>query len=99
MKGQHLTIKEKRAKLGFLPALTNPRRRRDFADYLQNPHTPHVNGRYKAPLGFKQFCKASRNLEKIQARLKILSDANQWEAQEYRELEREESKLCTALGY
>ena len=28
MNGQHLTIKEKRAKLGFLPALANPRRRR-----------------------------------------------------------------------
>ena len=99
MNGQHLTIKEKRAKLGLLPALASPRRLRDYADYLQNPHTPHMNGHCKASLGFKQFCKASRNLEKIQARLKILSDANQWDVHEYRELEREESKLCIALGY
>lgn len=99
MNGLARVIKERQAKLGHIPVLAHPRRRRDYADYLQNPHTPHVRGHYKAPLGFKQFCKASHRLEKIQARLKILGDENQWDAQEYRVLEQEESKLCIALGY
>jgi hypothetical protein len=91
-------IKERQARLGLLPALASPRRLRDYADYLQSPHAPHMNGRCKAPLGFKRFCQASCKLERIQARLMMLRDSGQWDGREYRDLEREESKLCISLG-
>ncbi len=99
MKGPALIINRRQARLGLLPALASPRRRKDYEDYLQNPHAPHMNGRCRTPLAFKSFCKAFRQLERIQARLKALSDADQWEAREYKDLEQEESKLCAVLGY
>jgi hypothetical protein len=98
MNGLARKIKERQAKLGLLPVLASPRRLRDYADYLQNPYTPHMNGHCRAPIGFKQFCRASGRLERIQVRLRMLCDADQWEAQEYKDLEREETRLCIALG-
>ena len=99
MKGPAQIINRRQARLGLLPALASPRRKKDYADYLQNPHTPHMKGICRTPLAFRSFCKASRQLERIQARLKALGEADQWEAREYKDLEREESKLCAALGY
>ena len=99
MKEPAQIINRRQARLGLLPALANPRRRKDYEDYLQNPHASHMNGRCRTPLAFKSFWQASRQLERIQARLKALGDSGQWEAREYKDLEREESKLCAALGY
>ena len=50
-------------------------------------------------MDFKAFSKASRRLEKIQARLKMLGDAGQWDCKEYEDLEREEHRYCLSLGY
>lgn len=99
MKGPGQIINRRQARLGLLPALASPRRKKDYADYLQNPYTPHMKGICRTPLAFRSFCKASRQLERIQARLKALGEADQSEAREYKDLEREESKLCAALGY
>ncbi len=99
MNGLARKIKERQAKLGLLPVLASPRRLKDYADYLQNPYASHMNGNRRAPLEFKQFCRASGQLERIQARLRMLGDADQWEGREYKDLEREETRLCIALGY
>ncbi|NPV63679.1 MAG: hypothetical protein HPY61_13830 [Methanotrichaceae archaeon] len=98
MNGLGQKIRERRARLGLLPALASPCRLRDYEEYLQNPYAPHMNGRCRSPLGFRQFCRASSRLERLQQRLKTLGDADQWETREYKDLEQEETRLCNALG-
>ena len=61
--------------------------------------TPPTGCMNSTPWTTKHFCKSARRLEKIQARLKALGDAGQWECKEYKDLEREEHRYCVSLGY
>ena len=81
-----------------LPALADSKRVKDYEEYLQNDYAAHRMHEFR-PMDYKNFCKSARRLEKIQARLKALGDAGQWECQEYKDLEREEHRYCISLGY
>ena len=81
-----------------IPALANSKRVKEYEEYLQNDHAAHRVREFQ-PMDYKNFCKAARRLEKIQARLKVLGDASQWDCQEYKDLEREEHRYCLSLGY
>jgi hypothetical protein len=81
-----------------LPALADSKRVKEYQEYLQNDYAAHRVHEFH-PMDYKNFCKAARRLEKIQARLKALGDAGQWECQEYKDLEREEHRYCVSLGY
>ncbi|MGB7570634.1 MAG: hypothetical protein WBL87_02645 [Methanothrix sp.] len=87
-----------RKKPESVPALASSKRVKDYKEYLQNDYAAHRMHGFQ-PMDFKAFCKASRRLEKIQARLKMLGDAGQWDCKEYRDLEREEHRYCLSLGY
>ena len=87
-----------RKKPESIPALANSKRVKDYQEYLQNDYAAHRVHEFR-PMDYKAFCKSARRLEKIQARLKALGDAGQWECQEYKDLEREEHRYCVSLGY
>jgi hypothetical protein len=87
-----------RRKPESVPALANSKRVKDYQEYLENDYAAHRVHKFH-PMNFKAFCKSSRRLEKIQARLKALGDAGQWECREYKDLEREEHRYCISLGY
>ena len=81
-----------------LPALADSKRVKEYEEYLQNDYAAHRVHEFH-PMDYKNFCKSARRLEKIQARLKALGDAGQWECKEYKDLEREEHRYCVSLGY
>ena len=90
--------KASRKKPESVPALANSKRVKDYEYYLQNDYAAHrVHGFH--PMSYKAFCKSARRLETIQARLKALGNAGQWECKEYKDLEREEHRYCISLGY
>ncbi len=91
-------IKARREKLGLLPALASPKRVREYKEYLQNDYAAHSVHEFR-PMGFKAFCRSAHRLDEIQARLRALGDVDQWDGQEYRDLEREENRYCNSLGY
>jgi hypothetical protein len=80
------------------PALADSKRVKEYQEYLQNDYAAHRVHEFH-PMDYKNFCKSARRLEKIQARLKALGDAGQWECQEYKDLEREEHRYCVSMGY
>ena len=90
--------KANRKKPESVPALASSKRVKDYKEYLQNDYAAHRMHGFQ-PMDYKAFCKASRRLEKIQARLKMLGDAGQWDCKEYKDLEREEHRYCLSLGY
>ena len=81
-----------------VPALANSKRVKEYQEYLQNDYAAHRVHEFR-PMDYKAFCKAARRLEKIQARLKALGDAGQWDIKEYKDLEREEHRYCISMGY
>lgn len=81
-----------------IPALANSKRVKDYEYYLQNDYAAHRMHKFQ-PMDYKNFCRAARRLEKIQARLKALGDAGQWDCKEYRDLELGEHRYCVSLGY
>jgi hypothetical protein len=81
-----------------VPALANSKRVKEYQEYLENDYAAHRVHEFH-PMSYKAFCRAARRLEKIQARLKALGDAGQWECREYKDLEREEHRYCISLGY
>jgi hypothetical protein len=81
-----------------LPALADSKRVKDYQEYLQNDYAAHRVHEFH-PMNYKAFCKSARRLETIQARLRALGDAGQWECREYKDLEREEHRYCVSLGY
>ena len=101
--GRLMKAPSKKSKAGrkeseSIPVLANSKRVKEYEEYLQNDYAAHRVREFQ-PMDYKNFCKASRRLEKIQARLKILGDASQWDCQEYKDLEREEHRYCLSLGY
>jgi hypothetical protein len=87
-----------RRKPESVPALANSKRVKDYEYYLQNDYAAHSVHEFQ-PMSYKAFCKSARRLEVIQARLRALGDAGQWECREYKDLEREEHRYCISLGY
>ena len=87
-----------RKKPESIPALANSKRVKDYEEYLENDYAAHRVHKFH-PMSYKAFCKSVRRLEVIQARLKALGDAGQWECREYKDLEREEHRYCVSLGY
>ncbi len=81
-----------------IPALASPKRVKDYEEYLHNDYAAHRVHEFQ-PMSYKSFCKSARRLEVIQARLKALGDAGQWDCKEYKDLEREEHRYCVSLGY
>ena len=81
-----------------LPALADSKRVKEYQEYLQNDYAAHRVHEFQ-PMDFKAFCRSARRLEVIQARLKALGDAGQWDIKEYKDLEREEHRYCVSLGY
>jgi hypothetical protein len=81
-----------------VPALANSKRVKDYEEYLENDYAAHRVHEFQ-PMNYKAFCKSARRLEVIQARLRALGDAGQWECREYKDLEREEHRYCVSLGY
>ncbi|MFA6371002.1 MAG: hypothetical protein WCW68_00105 [Methanothrix sp.] len=79
-------------------ALANSKRVKDYEEYLENDYAAHRVHEFH-PMSYKAFCKSARRLEVIQARLKALGDAGQWDCKEYTDLEREEHRYCVSLGY
>jgi hypothetical protein len=98
MKASNPRPKTGRKKPESVPALASSKRVKDYKEYLQNDYAAHRKHGFQ-PMDYKAFCKASRRLEKIQARLKMLGDAGQWDCREYKDLEREEHRYCLSLGY
>jgi len=82
----------------LLPALANSKRVKEYEEYLQNDYAAYRVHEFQ-PMNYKAFCKSARRLDVIQARLKALGDAGQWDCQEYKDLEREEHRYCLSLGY
>ena len=87
-----------RKKPESIPALADSKRVKEYEEYLQNDHAAHRVREFQ-PMDYKNFCRAARRLEKIQARINALGDASQWDCQEYKDLEREEHRYCLSLGY
>lgn len=81
-----------------IPALANSKRVKEYEYYLQNDYAAHRVHEFH-PMNYKAFCKSARRLETIQARLRALGDAGQWECREYKDLEREEHRYCISMGY
>ncbi len=81
-----------------IPALANSKRVKEYEYYLQNDYAAHSVHEFQ-PMDYKNFCRAARRLEVIQARLRALGDAGQWDCKEYKDLEREEHRYCLSLGY
>ncbi|MDD2837117.1 MAG: hypothetical protein PHY05_13330 [Methanothrix sp.] len=81
-----------------IPALANSKRVKDYQEYLENDYAAHRVHEFH-PMSYKAFCRAARRLEVIQARLRALGDAGQWDCKEYKDLEREEHRYCVSLGY
>jgi hypothetical protein len=81
-----------------VPALANSKRVKDYEEYLENDYAAHRVHEFH-PMNYKAFCKSARRLEVIQARLRALGDAGQWECREYKDLEREEHRYCVSMGY
>jgi hypothetical protein len=81
-----------------VPALANSKRVKDYQEYLENDYAAHRVHEFH-PMSYKAFCKSARRLEVIQARLRALGDAGQWDCKEYKDLEREEHRYCVSLGY
>ena len=81
-----------------VPVLADSKRVKDYEEYLENDNAAHRVHKFH-PMSYKAFCKSARRLEKIQARLKALGDAGQWDIKEYKDLEREEHRYCISLGY
>jgi hypothetical protein len=81
-----------------VPALASSKRVKEYQDYLQNDYAAHSMHEFQ-PMDYKAFCRSARRLDQIQARLKALGDAGQWECREYKDLEREEHRYCLSLGY
>jgi len=98
MKASSPKPKTSRKKPESVPALASSKRVKDYQEYLHNDYAAHRMHGFQ-PMDYKAFCKASRRLEKIQARLKMLGDAGQWDCKEYKDLEREEHRYCLSLGY
>jgi len=87
-----------RKKPELLPALANSKRVKEYEYYLQNDYAAHRVHEFH-PMSYKAFCKSARRLETIQARLRALGDAGQFDCKEYKDLEREEHRYCVSLGY
>jgi hypothetical protein len=103
LRGRQVKAPSQKSKAGrknteSVPALANSKRVKEYQEYLQNDYAAHRMHEFR-PMDYKNFCKAARRLEKIQARLKALGDAGQWECKEYKDLEREEHRYCVSLGY
>jgi hypothetical protein len=90
--------KASRKKPELPPALASSKRAKEYKEYLESDYAAYrVHG--FQPMDFKAFCRSARRLEKVQARLKALADAGQWDCKEYKDLEREEHRYCISLGY
>jgi hypothetical protein len=87
-----------RKKPESVPALADSKRVKEYEDYLHSDYAAHSVHEFQ-PMNYKAFCRAARRLENIQARLRALGDAGQWNCQEYKDLEREEHRYCVSLGY
>jgi len=87
-----------RKKPESVPALANSKRVKDYEEYLENDYAAHRVHKFY-PMTYKAFCRTSRRLEVIQARLRALGDAGQCDCKEYKDLEREEHRYCISLGY
>ena len=98
VKGPSQKSKAGRKKPESIPALANSKRVKGYQEYLENDYAAHRVHEFH-PMNYKAFCKAARRLEVIQARLKALGDAGQWDCKEYKNLEREEHRYCISLGY
>lgn len=98
MKAPSRKPKAGRKKPESVPALADSKMVKDYEYYLQNDYAAHRVHEFQ-PMDYRAFCKSARRLETIQARLKALGDAGQWECQEYKNLEREEHRYCISLGY
>jgi hypothetical protein len=101
--GRQVKAPSQRSKVGrknteSIPALADSKRVKEYEYYLQNDYAAHRVHEFQ-PMNFKAFCKSARRLETIQARLRALGDAGQWECREYKDLEREEHRYCLGLGY
>jgi hypothetical protein len=101
--GRQVKAPSQKSKVGrknmeSIPALANSKRVKEYEEYLQNDYAAHRVHEFH-PMDYKNFCRAARRLEKIQARLKALGDASQWDCQKYKDLEREEHRYCLSLGY
>ena len=81
-----------------IPALANSKRVKDYQEYLENDYAAHRVHEFH-PMNYKNFCRSARRLDQIQARLRALGDAGQWDCKEYKNLEREEHRYCISLGY
>jgi hypothetical protein len=82
----------------LLPALADSKRVKEYEEYLHSDYAAHSVHEFQ-PMSYKAFCKSARRLEVIQARLRVLGDAGQWDCREYKDLEREEHRYCVSLGY
>ena len=80
------------------PALASSRRRKEYQEYLESDYAAYRVHSFQ-PMDFKAFCRSARRLDKVQARLKAMGDAGQWDCKEYKDLEREEHRYCISLGY
>ena len=98
MKASTPKPKAGRRKPESVPALADSKRVKDYEYYLQNDYAAHRVHEFQ-PMDYKAFCRSSRRLEAIQARLKDLGDAGQCDCKEYKDLEREEHRYCISLGY
>jgi hypothetical protein len=101
--GRQVKVPSQRSKAGrknteSVPALADSKRVKEYQEYLENDNAAHRVHEFH-PMNFKAFCKSARRLETIQARLKALGDAGQWDCKEYKDLEREEHRYCVSLGY
>jgi len=90
--------KARRKKPEHVPALADSKRVKEYKEYLQNNYAAHRMHEFQ-PMDYKAFCRSARRLDQIQARLKALGDAGQWDCKEYKGLEREEHRYCVSLGY
>ena len=80
------------------PALASSKRRKEYQEYLESDYAAYRVHKFQ-PMDFKAFCRSARRLDKVQARLKAMADAGQWDCKEYKDLEREEHRYCISLGY
>ncbi len=101
--GRQVKAPSQRSKAGrknteSVPALANSKRVKEYQEYLVNDYAAHRVHEFH-PMSFKAFCKSARRLEVIQARLRALGDAGQWDCKEYKDLEREEHRYCISMGY
>ena len=90
--------KASRKKPEHPPALASSRRRKEYQEYLESDYAAYRVHSFQ-PMDFKAFCRSARRLDKVQARLKAMTDAGQWDCKEYKDLEREEHRYCISLGY